>query len=261
MLNGTPVLDIKPYIVDYDFPKPAEAAAAAAADSAEASVDSVEAPADSVEVTADASLVTDGLSNGSLLRPDWIGQQGVKAKQPAAGDERRADTQRIVFTGRSREQLQRFHCRRSAQHEPTAMVAGGRLQNVYLLHKQDRDGRRTSETREPDPNRPSAAVTELEMEQTQEAEPDQTDAGPVDHCADGLQCLYCLGFLRDWQEAERAIRHILSEDPRSAYRRKRCPDKLYYFTVDSMHLTCWFDPDEATVEVLKVKPNYKLADV
>ena len=40
-----------------------------------------------------------------------------------------------------------------------------------------------------------------------------------------------------------AIKATLSNDPRSVYRRQKCTDKLYYFCVDHVHVTCWFDEE------------------
>ncbi|XP_062617095.1 tRNA (adenine(37)-N6)-methyltransferase-like [Saccostrea cucullata] len=61
-----------------------------------------------------------------------------------------------------------------------------------------------------------------------------------------------LKFLDSADEALEAIRAILSEDPRSIYRRQKCEDNLYYFTVDVLHVTCWFDDD--LVEIVRVQP-------
>ena len=49
---------------------------------------------------------------------------------------------------------------------------------------------------------------------------------------------------------KQAIMDVLQEDPRSNYRRDKCTDKLYFFTVDNVKVTCWFDEDIA--EVLKI---------
>ena len=59
--------------------------------------------------------------------------------------------------------------------------------------------------------------------------------------------LQCSGDLQS------TIRQVLHEDPRSVYRRNQCPDSLYYFTVDSAHVTCWFDANRA--EVVRVQPK------
>uniref|UniRef100_A0A8C7Y409 tRNA methyltransferase O n=1 Tax=Oryzias sinensis TaxID=183150 RepID=A0A8C7Y409_9TELE len=60
-------------------------------------------------------------------------------------------------------------------------------------------------------------------------------------------------FLRSTDEAASAIRGILSADPRSVYRRTRCKDRLFFFTLDTADVTCWFGEDFA--EVLQVRPT------
>uniref|UniRef100_A0A3B3STG3 tRNA methyltransferase O n=1 Tax=Paramormyrops kingsleyae TaxID=1676925 RepID=A0A3B3STG3_9TELE len=60
-------------------------------------------------------------------------------------------------------------------------------------------------------------------------------------------------FLSGPEEAMAAIRGVLSADPRSVYRRTCCQDKLFYFSLDTAHITCWFGPDFA--EVLRVQPT------
>lgn len=72
------------------------------------------------------------------------------------------------------------------------------------------------------------------------------------HHDNNLDDGYKLEFLQSTAEARQAITDVLIGDPRSAYRRKSCKDRLYYFICDSMHITCWFDDNVA--EVLKVQP-------
>uniref|UniRef100_A0A3B1K404 tRNA methyltransferase O n=1 Tax=Astyanax mexicanus TaxID=7994 RepID=A0A3B1K404_ASTMX len=59
-------------------------------------------------------------------------------------------------------------------------------------------------------------------------------------------------FLKGADEAEAAVRGILAADPRSVYRRTRCRDRLFFFTLDSAEITCWFG--DGFVEVLRVRP-------
>ncbi|XP_028911929.1 tRNA (adenine(37)-N6)-methyltransferase isoform X2 [Ornithorhynchus anatinus] len=59
------------------------------------------------------------------------------------------------------------------------------------------------------------------------------------------------------QEAKHAITVILSADPRSVYRRKHCQDRLFYFTMDRAHITCWFG--DGFAEVLRIKPTEPVA--
>lgn len=54
------------------------------------------------------------------------------------------------------------------------------------------------------------------------------------------------------EEAAKSIADILREEPRSVYRRQHCQDSLYYFSVDVLHVTCWFD--ENIAQVVRIKP-------
>lgn len=59
-------------------------------------------------------------------------------------------------------------------------------------------------------------------------------------------------YFQSAEEARRAIESVLSADPRSVYRRKLCQDRLFYFTIDMAHVTCWFG--DGFAEVLQIKP-------
>ncbi|MEE6510532.1 hypothetical protein FKM82_030414, partial [Ascaphus truei] len=58
-------------------------------------------------------------------------------------------------------------------------------------------------------------------------------------------------YFQSPQEAKCAITTVLSADPRSVYRRKQCQDRLFYFSLDTIHITCWFGNGFA--EVLQIK--------
>lgn len=59
-------------------------------------------------------------------------------------------------------------------------------------------------------------------------------------------------FLKGPEEAVAAIKGILAADPRSVYRRTRCQDRLFFFTLDTADIACWFGDNFA--EVVRVKP-------
>ncbi|XP_017320424.1 tRNA (adenine(37)-N6)-methyltransferase isoform X3 [Ictalurus punctatus] len=59
-------------------------------------------------------------------------------------------------------------------------------------------------------------------------------------------------FLNGPEEAAAAIRGVLSADPRSVYRRNHCSDRLFFFSLDTAHITCWFG--DGFAEVLRVQP-------
>ncbi len=71
------------------------------------------------------------------------------------------------------------------------------------------------------------------------------------------KCNHCLNYLSGFEEAKNAITNLLRADPRSVYRRTKCVDRLYYFTIDSIHITSWFDIETNVVEVIKIKPFIK----
>lgn len=85
--------------------------------------------------------------------------------------------------------------------------------------------------------------TEAALRQTERFRPDSEDEA------------FRLVFLRSAGEARRAISDILSEDPRSTYRRNKCQDRLYFCIVDVMHVTSWFDEVDNKCEVLRVVPR------
>ncbi|XP_036034544.1 tRNA (adenine(37)-N6)-methyltransferase isoform X1 [Onychomys torridus] len=58
-------------------------------------------------------------------------------------------------------------------------------------------------------------------------------------------------YFQSTEEAKCAIEAVLSADPRSVYRRKLCQDRLFFFTIDTAHVTCWFG--EGFAEVLRIK--------
>ena len=66
------------------------------------------------------------------------------------------------------------------------------------------------------------------------------------------RCAYRLEFLSSRSSAKSAIIDILKSDPRSVYRRNRCPGEPYCFSVDVLNLTCKFE--YTTVLVEKIEP-------
>ncbi|XP_070542683.1 tRNA (adenine(37)-N6)-methyltransferase-like [Ptychodera flava] len=66
---------------------------------------------------------------------------------------------------------------------------------------------------------------------------------------------FTLTMLSNQHDLKTAIIDILKADPRSTYRNKHCQDSLYFFTVDNVHVTCWFDENFA--EVVRIQPITK----
>ncbi|ESP00591.1 hypothetical protein LOTGIDRAFT_112669 [Lottia gigantea] len=61
-----------------------------------------------------------------------------------------------------------------------------------------------------------------------------------------------LKYLVDSTELRNSIQIVLENDPRSIYRKQNPHGQLYAFTVDVVDITCWIDGNK--VEVLRVRP-------
>ena len=72
----------------------------------------------------------------------------------------------------------------------------------------------------------------------------------TDRAMKELHNLNCKNEFKNPKDIIEAIKEVLEEDPRSNYRKDKCTDKLYFFNVDYVKVTCWFDDD--FVQVLKV---------
>ena len=269
LLDGTPVLDIKPYIFDYDSPKS----------------------------ICDPDSKDEPQTN---IKPSWIGHKGVEPKKAnckrkskvetidlnveidlelvnelhSAGasnagsnelnEEIKSDSTdsqlQVHFTARSEAQLRLFHCKDSSEHSEKHLINDPKeVKNFYLNFCKKRAAQmfRASQTGN---QKRDDEQGEDQSAETDNNENDQNNSTEEESTGDltdrSLQCKYCFEFLSGPEEAKRAMINTLIHDPRSAYRRSRGVDKLYYFALDTMHITAWFDEEERVVEVIKIKPNY-----
>ena len=80
-----------------------------------------------------------------------------------------------------------------------------------------------------------------------------------------IDCILQSGIVDNKEELLASITSILQADPRSSYRKDKCSDRLYYFSLNkNIHITAWFDEQvknkldsvngdqEIVAEVLKV---------
>lgn len=72
------------------------------------------------------------------------------------------------------------------------------------------------------------------------------------------ECEYCLEYLQEPNQVKKIIQQLLQADPRSVYRRTKCLDRLYYFTIDKLHITVWFE-NESEAEVLRIVSEFKIS--
>lgn len=64
-----------------------------------------------------------------------------------------------------------------------------------------------------------------------------------------------LKWLQSKDEFRSAVCDILSSDPRSVYRKTKCSDRMYFTSLDSVHVSAWYDPEIDGMEVLRLKQD------
>lgn len=279
MIHGTPVLDIKPYIADYDSPQ------------------------DLIEPLGDFHLQENqckpkpmSQSDGTIDSCDWQQLSGYEEPQaytctkekPQCPEDRTSgendtkhddDTAEIQRNSPKPRERAADLGEESGSGSSPSVAEGQRgpwhLEKSFLEEQADSRLRRGKEAVVPPghsaklppealpcPSRVAdaahrsvvpawvreAPVATLEVRFTPHAEMD------LEHLSSGDSGVGRASFkyFQSAEEVKRAIEAVLSADPRSVYRRKLCQDRLFYFTVDIAHVTCWFG--DGFAEVLKIKP-------
>ncbi|XP_076830058.1 tRNA (adenine(37)-N6)-methyltransferase [Brachyhypopomus gauderio] len=230
LIAGTPVLDIKPYIPEYDSPLTRlnvdtcyqQAGASMMSDASHTLEEDPEeecASSSQAMATEPSGSETSGPSDFSKVLAevkDYL-QQGELFAESAA-ERRPADAAVVTST------------------EPEKDVAS------RVSYGPEAYSRIADWIRDPPVGTLSVRFTSTaERELTQFGPPDSTDTGRPK-----------FQFLKGPEDAAAAIRALLAADPRSVYRRSRCPDRLFFFTLDTADVTCWFG--DGFVEVLRVRP-------
>ncbi|XP_054440929.1 tRNA (adenine(37)-N6)-methyltransferase [Pteronotus mesoamericanus] len=278
MIHGTPVLDIKPYIADYDSPQ------------------------NLIEPLGDCDLQSNECNPKAVSWSDGntdscAQQQQISGCEEPQSCSRTKETPKSAEDGTSGENsMQHIDAAKIQQSSPKHREIAADLgldcrsgQTLSVAEQQigahrpeksssdegtDKRPRRRKEVVVPQekgvevqavaPPCPSvkagaaprsvvpswvreAPVAVLQVRFTPHAEMDLEHLGSED----GGQASF--KYFQSAEEARRAIEAVLSADPRSTYRRKLCQDRLFYFTVDIAHVTCWFG--DGFAEVLRIKPS------
>ncbi|KAG9486603.1 hypothetical protein GDO78_006791 [Eleutherodactylus coqui] len=248
MIQGTPVLDIKPYIADYDSPQPTVSPKAylqdmqedgedvsnaelqanhSAEDDDGPSMDTDDRSADKWDLPGIRCEILDNMeqevvleTNEPSLVEDTCSLQGISSKQSLEDINTRKQSQDLSCDGTAS-----FHETkdRPSSHRPSSRDS--------FVPKWVAD----------------SAVPSLSVRFTPHSERELRQFKPS--CELGKPSFR---FFRSFEEAKYAITKVLSADPRSVYRRNQCLDRLFYFSLDSIHITCWFG--DGFAEVLKIQP-------
>ncbi|XP_008315351.1 tRNA (adenine(37)-N6)-methyltransferase isoform X2 [Cynoglossus semilaevis] len=251
MIAGTPVLDIKPFIPDYDSPKTRTCMDLADCDTNKTETVSVESnisnicndfdpPSNSRDKTTcfdnwECQLPQDGseVENPLINPPDLLTNSAVPEDIHSALQEVKVYVKQL--------EMQQSHSQ--ALDSPLSKA-------LALSADRPSFGEEVYSTiagwiREP-------PVGRLEVRFTPHAERELAGFLPATQPEHTESVRPRFKFLRSHTEAVAAVTGVLSADPRSVYRRTRCTDRLFFFTLDTADITCWFGQDFA--EVVQVKP-------
>uniref|UniRef100_A0A8C3FZL4 tRNA (adenine(37)-N6)-methyltransferase n=2 Tax=Cyclopterus lumpus TaxID=8103 RepID=A0A8C3FZL4_CYCLU len=238
MITGTPVLDIKPYIPEYDNP--------ISRMGSDETVDIFNPPKDSDDQTGLKSERNDDEDDLCSFRSRDNSEADISVADPSqsvsAQFSLHKDSQEVLEEVKAyvtQQDLCQLSCSREDQTKPP---------DATVAHPCDGEEAHSAIAgwiREP-------PVSSLEVRFTPQAERELADFLPTHSSGPSESDRPRFKFLRSPEEAAAAIRGVLSADPRSVYRRTRCRDRLFFFTLDTADITCWFGQDFA--EVLQVRP-------
>ncbi|KAK9980976.1 hypothetical protein ABG768_000551 [Culter alburnus] len=236
IIAGTPVLDIKPYIPDYDSPKTRtddtnseykQTSLFTDPMDLDEEPDTLEAssePSSELSVCpATSSDLSCSESSGSSEVTHVLAEVKNYLKQPQ------------LFTENTDED-------KNTDAPEGASVGTNPLSSSNLIFGHEDYSTIAAWVRAP-------PVSNLDVRFTANAEKELKEFVPCDS-TDSTRPKF--QFLKGPEEAVAAIHGILSADPRSVYRRTRCQDRLFFFTLDTADITCWFGDNFA--EVVRVKP-------
>ncbi|XP_066535434.1 tRNA (adenine(37)-N6)-methyltransferase [Hoplias malabaricus] len=224
LITGTPVLDIKPYIPDYDSPS-----SGIHTDTRYSHTEETEdsEPEPEPEPEPEEPQRSESLSPSSELSPE-----------PSRSD---SSFDKTVLA--LREFLQQGAlCAEGSTETQLTEREPEREWDSRLCFGADSYSNIAAWIRNP-------PVSELNVRFTSTAEREMREFQPPES-TDPVKPRF--RFLKGPEEFEAAVRGILSADPRSVYRRSRCRDRLFFFTLDTADITCWFG--DGFVEVLQVRP-------
>ncbi|KAM5194607.1 tRNA (adenine(37)-N6)-methyltransferase isoform 2-T2 [Mantella aurantiaca] len=245
MIQGTPVIDIKPYIAEYDSPRPMHSFAEEPKENKRQHECTDVTSGNQQEISSQQfNLICHSIENKIEDKAEISRSHGEilnDHKQNVALET--IDTSSLP--GEDSCSLQKYSSR---QIEKDLNIPDQRTEFAYQVNTGRNDGKdraRTCDSYVPTWVTESP-VPKLKVRFTPHAEMELKQFKAA--CDTGGSSFR---YLKSFEEAKCAIGTVLSADPRSVYRRNRCLDRLFYFSLDTMHLTCWFG--DGFAEVVRIQ--------
>lgn len=259
IIAGTPVLDIKPYIPEYDSPDTRMSVETEPDDSNTDAIVSLNEESKAMNLCKDLDSDTDDHLNIQVEEIGIAYKAGNLSKRTFGNDNSLTNPSSIVPQFAFPRHLHNM------LEEVKAYVSQDSICHLKCDSKKNSDSPEAMPSETVD--RPcygedtytviadwiqQPPVASLNVRFTSHAERQLAEFLPTHLSGPGESERPTFKFLRSTEEAAAAIRGVLSADPRSVYRRTRCSDRLFFFTLDTVDITCWFGQDFA--EVVQVRP-------
>ncbi|XP_071096940.1 tRNA (adenine(37)-N6)-methyltransferase-like [Haliotis cracherodii] len=254
ILDGTPILDIKPYIPDYDIPVTMVTKSQQCDETESHSLGQTD-----ISLEEDNS-VCNTIRHPRLLQQSTSLETGGNLPSCSEVDFKETDDEDTGGTvlseshqsPKSKNSFKKDENMTNCKHKQKMKeklgdegeVTPGALSCSLLTGSTETHGDHTTDVKTADwisnVRKLRVRFTPTAAEQLQMFSADSPDSSYR------LNLFSCVG------DVEAAIQEVLNEDPRSVYRRQKCKDSLYFFAIDTVHVTCWFD--EVTAEVVRIQP-------
>ena len=226
LVDGTPVLDVKPYIPQYDCPWTLR-------------MDDIQLKTQTLQ----DSEAKDRCQEEGWAQPPsghvvtvagWLSEPPVSCLQ-------------VEFLPHAKAQLNEFGCRRllssAAEQSTTSVIVssksgkthasedkGTKQEGTELGHKGFRGGEHLGVRSE-------------------------SKSGAIGY--NKLEDQFYLESFASIEEVRQAIVEMLRQDPRSVYRRTKCTDQSYQVSIDNLNLTCMFIGNKCAVTDVQPKTVWK----
>merc|ERR1719264_131022 len=241
LIDGTPVLDIKPYIPAYDA---VDRSIEDLAEEGEIDVEEAEE-----EKTSDKISENDQRAD-ELLQRLQAGEEGIKVR-PVGEVEHRENLLDFVNWATGGSTAERAMKSTSSCESPSSSKSGQAKDTSSMESNQTLLGGELGSSGETE----SQAKTQVYVPEWI-ANPDAdlmvVFSSRAEQDLDNIDLSPC-NWLRSAQELRGLVTDMMRADPRSVYRKNRGSDRLYFTSVDTVHVTAWYDDSLGGMEVLRLR--------
>lgn len=247
ILDGTPVVDVKPYIPAYDKPVAMDTQVCMERDFAKECVamatDFQNAPL-RIDHCPDRKEMQSTDKESPISVAGWVTKPPVK--ELAVHFQEMAETQLSMFHG-ERDVRKEDSCECKTTFSSLKSMDGEECGAVNVCTKSNLHG--SDSFKDTDNVEDNQGLTRPEGRSFVSEKREQVSC----QRQSSEECIYQLAMFSSVHEARQAIIDVLRADPRSVYRRNQCANELYHFSIDKLNVACRFDVQR--VDVVSIEPT------